>query len=179
MSGGIMFQTLSGFLLFLSTTATPSDSPTDTREDPDSTLFFLLFGSLIQLGLVSAFWGLMRRRGLDPPCLTTTVDDQGKVRSREASVRMRVSTERLRRPGETNDRGGEYGLLSENRSLERLHDGLGSEDSSSDLEDQEGEEAKPGEAKGVDELMRGKRCLVVAGGTIVSSWLAFASNLVL
>lgn len=94
-------------------------------------------------------------------------------------MRMRVSTERLRRPGETNDRGGEYGLLSENRSLERLHDGLGSEDSSSDLEDQEGEEAKPGEAKGVDELMRGKRCLVVAGGTIVSSWLAFASNLVL
>ncbi|GAA5977540.1 hypothetical protein JCM5350_004728 [Sporobolomyces pararoseus] len=178
MSGGILFQTIAGYLLSLSSTSdspSPSDAdPLSNREDPDSTLFFLLIASLVQLGIVSFFWGLMRRRGLEPSSLVE--DSKAPVGSRAASLRMRVSTERLRRS--TGSEEGEYGLLRET-SRERSSR-TGSSDCISDEEsDEDGEAMSDTEELGVAELARGKRCLVVAGLTVVSSWFAFFLNLLL
>jgi len=178
MSGGIIFQTISGLLLSISSTPSNSDpsnpdSPT-TREDPDSTLFFLLTASLVQLGVVSGFWGLMRRRGLDPPPSLNT-DGKTPVGSRAASLRMRVSTERLRRSSSAEE--GEYGLLRET-SRDR-----GSSAEENDSEGNEGSDEEDEEAGtdgiGIEELKRGKKFLILAGCTVVSSWLAFILNLLL
>ncbi|GAA5946322.1 hypothetical protein JCM3765_000197 [Sporobolomyces pararoseus] len=177
MSGGIIFQTIAGFLLSLSSTPnapSPSDPNSPSiHEDPDSTLFFLLLASLVQLGIVSFFWGLMRRRGLE----TSNVDVGGKtpIGSRAASLRMRVSTERLRRS--TGSEEGEYGLLRET-SRERSSQGESS-DCLSDEESDEDDTVSHGEELEGAELSRGKRCLVVAACTIVSSWFAFFLNLLL
>ncbi|GAA6005164.1 hypothetical protein JCM11491_002599 [Sporobolomyces phaffii] len=172
MSGGILFQTVAGVLLSLSTTITPIDSnlphqPTTTHEDPDSTLFFILGASLAQLGVVSGFWGLMRRRGLDPPSSVEATGEEGRSRQREreASLRMRVSTERLRRSGD--GEAGEYGLLRE--TTRELSPDPVSAVEREDSEDDDGEEGALGELA-TAERRRGEKCLAAAVCTIFASW---------
>ncbi|GAA5906394.1 uncharacterized protein JCM6883_005536 [Sporobolomyces salmoneus] len=177
MSGGIIFQTISGFLLSASTTtSTSSDTDGTARhEDPDSTLFFLLVAALVQLGFVSGFWGLMRRRGLDPPSSVNSDDKQLRGRSREVNVRLRVSTERLRRTSSSEET--EYGLLRETSRDRR--DTEEEEVRPSEDESDSGEEGSLVDELSIEERARGKKCLVAACSAIASSWLAFVLNLLL
>lgn len=159
-----MFQSISGFFLSLSEPIDHSNDPSSPRsshDNPDSTLFFLLAASLVQLGLVAAFWGLMRRRGLDGTDSSATAKGKESSADRSSSVRMRVSTERLRGPRADEE---QYGLLNET-----------SEASESD----EGEEdAMAGTVKlDPDEAKRGRGYLIVAGVVVLFSWVCFLLDL--
>ncbi|GAA5934061.1 uncharacterized protein JCM15063_000544 [Sporobolomyces koalae] len=152
MSGAIVFQTISGYLL------AHSISGGQTREDPNSTLTFLLIGALVQLGLVGMFLRLLAKRS----CGELHQDGQkpiGDEVTRQRSLRMRVSTECLRNSDMQEE---QYGLLSEPEEEEDGDD--------RDIEDEE--------TIGPDEVKRGKNALVVAGTAVVGSWAFFLSNLV-
>lgn len=182
MSGGIVFQTVSGVLL------SQASNPIDTRDpagsggsasrqdpDPDPTLFFLLLASLVQLGFVSGFSGLMRRRH------DLHVDsNDNSVSTRTASLRMRVSTEQLR--STEGRQAGRYGLLlpdDDEADFEVAPSDIPAGDSHESQEEDEEVGESSGEELGKAELQRGKRCLVIAGATIVFSWCAFFLNLLL
>ncbi|GAA5851168.1 hypothetical protein JCM5353_007377 [Sporobolomyces roseus] len=167
MAGAISFQSISGYLLSLSEPIDHSDDrtkPHATHDNPDSTLFFLLAASLVQLGLVAAFWGLMRRRGLDAWGSSVPVEGKEPSLDQASSLRMRVSTERLR-----GARGEEeqYGLLTGSNDAND-----GEED-----EDEEGDSLEGIVKLAPDEARRGRRYLIIAGVVVLFSWVCFAVDL--
>ncbi|GAA6062625.1 hypothetical protein JCM10212_000287 [Sporobolomyces blumeae] len=161
--------------------STSHASTSSELEDPFPTLAMFFLTALVQLGLVSTFWTTMRRRGLDASSTAELEADKAPA-DHQRSVRMRMSTERLRRSGELQ---GQYGLLRGTDATSedigpRRDDGDSRSDSEEDDvgEDLEALEYPARTVLGDAELKRGRRALFAAGSVVVFSWLCFLSNLV-
>lgn len=154
MSGAIIFQTFCGALLSLGHRR--EGAPEDEQDEDASWVLTLhAVAALVQVAVVAKWWHTIRRRAAD------TAEAEG------TAAGTRLSLEGIASEAEGEEDEVRRGLLSDatpiaTARLSGLETGAGAEETS---------------WKKAQGLRWGRRALILAGATVVFSWLCFLANL--